>query len=598
MERPENNKWLDEALTETIGSEKPQVDFEQWKKNHSHAVEMLTSRANSTLVSKRPLNIWNIIMKNPITKFAVAAVITAAIILGGHIFLGGGTSITIADVVEQMKKVIWMHAITEEIEYSKDSPEQVQQQYNSESWTSLNPYRHITVTSDGDIRYDGDSSGKYLDAQYDPQINKITIRYLKNDAIYNNMPSDPLQLFLMQFEEMEKRCAEVKYKKDDYEGTLAWYIDFDFTSEDSIHAEGTLVVNLETRLPIKFSTNTGDINNESIRRRMSTVIDYPDTGPTDIYLAGMPQDAVIEHVNNTVPTEFARAIEEFHTARENLPEKYALVTIFFDNDNVIRDVFLVYKDRHNKRLQHYTINGRGDLPQEHDNLESVIKWINGLDNMSYYIKIEDGEYSYAAYPGSNNEWFIRKDKLGSIRNIDLNGMGNEGDLPDLGWPLIAIDWPISAGSGHSYRIIQNDFSESNNLLCFERLNKSRYGDGKVYSIASKNLFYIDPQRDYICVRQEFYRHNIKFDQIPVNINELDIDPESIPTEPSSIIEVTEFGTTSAGQWYPQKLHKSFHVWYQESNGNSYSQQDEQSVLVYLKTNPVFPEGIFNPKNLP
>ena len=45
MERPENNKWIDEALTETIGSEKPRTDFEQWKQQHPEAVKMFTSRA-------------------------------------------------------------------------------------------------------------------------------------------------------------------------------------------------------------------------------------------------------------------------------------------------------------------------------------------------------------------------------------------------------------------------------------------------------------------------------------------------------------------------------------------------------------------------
>jgi len=81
MKRPENNKWLDEALTETIGSEKPQTDFEQWKKQHPKAVEMLTSRAKSkTSKIKGPLSIRNIIMKSPITKLAAAVIIIALVL--------------------------------------------------------------------------------------------------------------------------------------------------------------------------------------------------------------------------------------------------------------------------------------------------------------------------------------------------------------------------------------------------------------------------------------------------------------------------------------------------------------------------------------
>jgi hypothetical protein len=82
MKRPENDKWLDEALSETIGSEKPGTDFEQWKQKHPQAVEMLTSRARSkTSTIKSPHSIRNTIMKNPITKLAAAAVIIVGVVL-------------------------------------------------------------------------------------------------------------------------------------------------------------------------------------------------------------------------------------------------------------------------------------------------------------------------------------------------------------------------------------------------------------------------------------------------------------------------------------------------------------------------------------
>lgn len=81
MERPENNKWLDEALSETIGSEKPGTDFEQWKQNHPRAVEMLTSRGRlKTSKIQNPHIIRTKIMKNPVTKLAAAAVIIIALL--------------------------------------------------------------------------------------------------------------------------------------------------------------------------------------------------------------------------------------------------------------------------------------------------------------------------------------------------------------------------------------------------------------------------------------------------------------------------------------------------------------------------------------
>jgi hypothetical protein len=256
-----------------------------------------------------------------------------------------------------------------------------------------------------------------------------------------------------------------------------------------------------------------------------------------------------------------------------------------------------------KRIQHYEIRNTGELPGENADWDSLIKWINELNPMYHNTKIQDGKYEYAAYPGANNEWSIRKEVIGSTLFIDLEGHENKGDLPDLGWPMIAIGWPMTPLGGdpeYNYKIIQNDFSENNNLLCFERLNQSMIGNGQVYSVASKNLFYVDPKRDYICVRSEYYKQDIIMTRgiMTIDIDGLGIDPESIPTEPCSIIEVTEFGTTPAGQWYPKKIHKSIRTQYGDSAGQSYFQQREQSVLVYLETDPVFPEGIFDPENLP
>ncbi|MFQ6035357.1 MAG: hypothetical protein ACE5NM_05850, partial [Sedimentisphaerales bacterium] len=63
MKRPENDNWLDEALTKAIGSEKSKTNFEEWKEDHPEAIEMLTSRADrQASVTVRPLSIRRQIM--------------------------------------------------------------------------------------------------------------------------------------------------------------------------------------------------------------------------------------------------------------------------------------------------------------------------------------------------------------------------------------------------------------------------------------------------------------------------------------------------------------------------------------------------------
>ena len=82
MKRPDNNKWLDGLLGEAIDSEKSEPNFDKWQKDHPEAVEMLTLRAcRQPSVSKRPFNTRSIIMKSPITKLAVAAMIIIAVMV-------------------------------------------------------------------------------------------------------------------------------------------------------------------------------------------------------------------------------------------------------------------------------------------------------------------------------------------------------------------------------------------------------------------------------------------------------------------------------------------------------------------------------------
>jgi hypothetical protein len=102
MKRPENKKWLDDALEEVIGSEKSKADFERWKQEHPEAVGMLTSRAGRASAAVGPQNIWRIIMKSRIMKAAAAAVIIIAAVAVIHSLMGG--TVTFADVIEPILK--------------------------------------------------------------------------------------------------------------------------------------------------------------------------------------------------------------------------------------------------------------------------------------------------------------------------------------------------------------------------------------------------------------------------------------------------------------------------------------------------------------
>jgi len=106
MNSPENNKWLDEALNDAIGSEETRPDFEQWKKYHPHAVKMLTSRAGkNALASTARFKTGRTIMTSTITKLAAAAVIVVAVFIGIEQFDTNSPSVVWADVAEHFESV-------------------------------------------------------------------------------------------------------------------------------------------------------------------------------------------------------------------------------------------------------------------------------------------------------------------------------------------------------------------------------------------------------------------------------------------------------------------------------------------------------------
>lgn len=103
--------------------------------------------------------------------------------------------------------------------------------------------------------------------------------------------------------------------------------------------------------------------------------------------------------------------------------------------------------------------------------------------------------------------------------------------------LADIGWPDILGHAD---VIQDDFARENNLIRIE--SKGRQ-------------WYLNPDRDYICQKHGY--------------------PDGATTE------VKEFAQTREGKWYPKNV-----------------QGPWISHTIYLETNPVFPEGIFDPNELP
>jgi len=78
MNKQKNEKRLDELISHTINTEKPQFDAEKWKQKYPDEFQSLLSRAAKGDSARQP-SILKVILKSPLTKLAAAAVIIIAI---------------------------------------------------------------------------------------------------------------------------------------------------------------------------------------------------------------------------------------------------------------------------------------------------------------------------------------------------------------------------------------------------------------------------------------------------------------------------------------------------------------------------------------
>ena len=78
MNEQRDEKQMDELISRTINTEKPQFDAEKWKQKYPEEYQALLSRAAKGDSVRQP-KILKVILKSPLTKIAAAAVIILAI---------------------------------------------------------------------------------------------------------------------------------------------------------------------------------------------------------------------------------------------------------------------------------------------------------------------------------------------------------------------------------------------------------------------------------------------------------------------------------------------------------------------------------------
>ena len=253
------------------------------------------SKTKSAL--SRP-KIRRIIMKSRIRKLAAAAVIVTAVVGGIYMLESTSTSVALGQVKAAMEKVKWMRVASE----------------GSDSEMRLGFEAKILIVkeSDGAITYT--DFGQRQDFQYRPDTQTITVSKIPHQ-VYELGPKGPLGMlesplgFLDDLRQVvEADGGQIAKSRGEYEGikVAIWEFSHKASEYSSIdvndkivqvpqeeYGDETITVFIDTKQHLPLGVTTKFVKDGTLLRETHTKLEYPETGPKDIYDLGVPKSATI-----------------------------------------------------------------------------------------------------------------------------------------------------------------------------------------------------------------------------------------------------------------------------------------------------------------
>ncbi len=237
--------------------------------------------------------IWRKIMKSRITKLATAAVIliTAYVVLhqsGGSIDV---TTVTFAQITENMRQMPWLHAVVE----AKQAAGTEMVDIRGEFWYCIE--RQLSAAKESNEKVIFQNELEHIFQAYDPNTETITIlrdkglNWNKNLSSMGDVPGAIIKMFEEAGEKVVRETG--KYKGKDVlifrmnallVNTGQISSDMDMKVEMGVDTERQVVVFINQ----KAFDKAGKLTQET-----DVYFDYPDTGPETIYDVGVPASAKI-----------------------------------------------------------------------------------------------------------------------------------------------------------------------------------------------------------------------------------------------------------------------------------------------------------------
>jgi hypothetical protein len=517
-------------------------------------------------------NVRRIIMTSRITKVGAAAVILMAVGLAIH-FSGGSvdlTTIALGDIIEAMQKQPWMHSI-----YLVSQGGTTQ---NIETWINFEAKVGGFKMEPGKTQF-----WNFMDEEkyeFDPETNTITVEY-HEDKLLTQL-SSPAAAFEAMYETLRDLGAEITTQSGEYDGQEVQIQEAIYSREGQTV---TLYVEPQSKLLLATEIEVTDPNGQ-VMASVEITYSYPQSGPSSIYDLGVPRDA--EVINKLPSEDYSSIRKKYRQSRKSATKEYIAIVACaerFPSDAITR-IDVDYKSGQIHRVDNHWVSRPGGEPQYKEQLgntfDSLFAWVvnnyeQEVGKLSIYAC--DGRYTRRADRRKSGDWGVQTKGLAG-RPVLLP----IGSLGMLGWPQIEANGTI----------IEDDYSKVNNLICIERLRQGLINPVGAVSLPEKRIFYIDPQKDYICVRKVVeQRPDAEWQK---DKNWLDgVKPEKISDGMIGVEDITELNRAPNGHWYPKVIvvkQADF------KDHGDLSWKVESTKTIYVDTNPQFPEYVFNLESLP
>jgi hypothetical protein len=583
-------------------------------------------QAEPSVERAREPGLWKRFIQSRVARLGVAA----AILLAGLtllVHLGDGSiglsNTALARVAEAMNNVPWVHL--------QDTMVMDGRTRHFESWLS-NPLQ-ISAGREvgGPVTWYEVAARRR--ATCDPAGNRIVISYAPRTSTSDVIdPSYPIDVFRKQHDGGDTKVTCTRGQRDGIDVDI--YEAVEYARHDAQHylrSRHKLIADRKRHLILISEQYYYNLDGTLINSNKSTW-DYPQDGPKSIYDVGAPKSARV--LDFSPSSELLQVLDNFEANRDSFPARYIAIVEHSQYDTAAKSYAVDGLDVFHSNNDFKRVDGVRFQPVDQkefavrcgESFETLMSWWEHRESNSVAVEWQsvalcDEEYAYLTSMAAGGPWRpLQKSYKPAEKDRQLRLFGRQS--PIYGDPLAEMAYPMRL-VGRYYReptkisFLQDDYARDNACICLELLydgetEPGASGDRTSVILPERRLFYLDPNRDYFCRREEV-RYDIDATW-PVDPNWLDrvsqgdlqhcdvfLDttgqqPDVVHGVRRAVVvrDVPEYDRTDSGRWYPKTITMDCHA--ERYDGTVIDRKSMMTIL--LSANPTFPEGTFDPSRLP